>query len=435
MDDSEFTLLLISVFFSLVFSAFFSGMEIAFVSSNKLKIELDKKLGLLPARIYSFFIKHQSKFISTLLLGNNIALVMYGIFMARLLEPQIIKMLEMMMGPDNEGTSFELLLLLVQTIVSTLVILIFAEFIPKAVFRENPNRKLGIFTFPVAVFCGPLFALVSVVFWLLGYLMRLFNVDMSEGEVLFGKVDLDNYLKEATAKVSEEEELETEVQIFQNARKFSKVKARECMVPRNEIIALDVNDSVEELKNKFVETGLTKILIFRDSIDNIIGYVHSYELFKNPQALKNILLPIAIVPETMQATDILEQFIKQKKSIVVVVDEFGGTSGMVTIEDVVEEIFGEIEDEHDQENLFEKQLNNREYEFSARLEIDYLNEKYKLGLPVSEEYETIAGLIISACESIPEENEKIDIEPFVFEIKMVSDNRIDLVKMRLKEET
>ncbi|MGD1846133.1 MAG: hemolysin family protein [Salibacteraceae bacterium] len=411
---------------SLIFSAFFSGMEMAFVSSNKLKIESDKKTGALPGRIYSYFIKHESKFISTLLLGNNVALVVYGIFMARLLEPSIREYL----------VHSEIGVLLLQTLISTLLILLTAEFLPKTYFRINPNDKLTFWALPVALFCGPIFFLIVYpAVAVPGFFARwLFNVDLSESKLVFGKVDLDNYVKEATEQADDEEILEHEIQIFRKALDFTEVKARECMVPRTEIVALEVHSEVETLREKFIETGLSKILIYRETIDNIIGYTHSFELFKRPEAIKNILLPIAIVPETMPGKEVLEQFIKQKRNVAVVLDEFGGTSGMLTLEDVVEEIFGEIEDEHDQEEHTEKQLDVSTYLLAARLEIDYLREKYKLDLPISEDYETLAGLIISIHEDIPEVGEKIRMEGFVCTIKEVSNNRIELVELRVLAE-
>lgn len=400
-------------------------MEMAFVSSNKLKIGVDNKSGALPARIYSYFVKHESKFISTLLLGNNVALVIYGIFMARLLEPAIKEYL----------IQSDVGVLVVQTLISTLLILLTAEFLPKTYFRIDPNDKLAYWAFPVALFCGPIFFLVvyPAIAFPTFVARKVFNKDFSESRLVFGKVDLDNYVKEATESAGQEEALEHEIQIFRNALDFSEVKARECMVPRTEIVAFEVDAEVDDLREKFIETGLSKILIYRESIDYIIGYTHSVELFKRPESIKNILLPIAIVPGTMPAKEVLEQFIKQKRNMAVVLDEFGGTSGMLTLEDVVEEIFGEIEDEHDQEDLPEKQLDEVTFEFAARLEIDYLNEKYKLGLPVSEDYETLAGLIISIHEAIPDINETIKMEEFVFTIKQVSDNRIDLVQLHLKE--
>lgn len=415
MDQADFLIIL----FSLLFSAMFSGLEIAFISANKLKIELDNKLGFFNAKVLSFFNKNPSKFISTMLVGNNIALVVYGIFMAKILEPFFYKIF------DSEFTVF-----LLQTIVSTLLILFIAEFLPKALFRINPNSILSLFAVPIVIIYSLLFPLIWISIAISNYVLKLFfNVKNEDGELNFRMVDLDNYLKEATAKTQNDESIETEVQIFQNALDFSKVKARECMVPRTEIEALDENTDLEILKNKFFETGFSKLLIYRDSIDNIIGYTHSFELFKNPKNLKSILLPIPVIPESMPANEILEFFTKQKKSVAVVVDEFGGTSGMVTIEDVIEELFGDIEDEHDSEDLVEKAISENEFIFSARLEIDYINEQYKLNLPESDEYETLAGYIIYLHESIPEKGNTIETAEFSFFITEVSTHKIEIVKV------
>lgn len=429
MDDPSYILLISSILVSMVLSAFFSGMEIAFVSSNKLKIELDKKLGLLPAKVYSFFLKHQSKFISTLLLGNNIALVVYGIFMAQLLEGFIRDALFFIPNPG----ALEAFVLLIQTIVSTIIILIFAEFMPKVLFRINPNRKLEVFMVPTLLICAPLFGLVWLVFLLLTYTLKIFSVNFQESEYAFGKVDLDHYVKEASSHSSEESEMENELQIFQNALDFSKIKARECMVPRNEIEALSFDDSVELLRETFVETGYSKILIYKETIDNVIGYVHSFELFKKPDAIKNILRPLAIIPETATADKVLKILIEQKKNVALVVDEYGGTSGMLTLEDIVEEIFGEIEDEHDSEEMIEEELGDQQYYFSARLEVDYINEEYNLNLPVSDDYETLAGLIIHKSEDIPEAGEVLEIGKYTIEIKKVSEHKIEEVYLRPSE--
>jgi putative hemolysin len=415
MNQADFLIIL----FSLLFSAMFSGLEIAFISANKLKIELDNKLGFFNAKVLSFFNKNPSKFISTMLVGNNIALVVYGIFMAKILEPFFYKIF------DSEFTVF-----LLQTLVSTLLILFIAEFLPKALFRINPNSILSLFAVPIVVIYSLLFPLIWISIAISNYVLKLFfNVKNEDGELNFRMVDLDNYLKEATSKTQNDESIETEVQIFQNALDFSKVKARECMVPRTEIEALDENTDLETLKNKFFETGFSKLLIYRDSIDNIIGYTHSFELFKKPINLKSILLPIPVIPESMPANEILEFFTKQKKSVAVVVDEFGGTSGMVTIEDVIEELFGDIEDEHDSEDLVEKVISENEFIFSARLEIDYINEQYKLNLPESDEYETLAGYIIYLHESIPEKGNTIETAEFSFFITEVSTHKIEIVKV------
>lgn len=429
MDDPSLLMITSSIIITMILSAFFSGMEIAFVSSNKLKIELDKKLGLLPARIYSFFLKHQSKFISTLLLGNNVVLVVYGIFMADLLEAPITRFWWFIPG---EGMA-EALVLISQTIISTIIILIFGEFLPKMLFRINPNRKLELFALPVILLCAPLFVVIWLIFTLIGYVLRLFSIGFEENKYAFGRVDLDHYVKEVASASTDETALGNELQIFQNALDFSTIKARECMIPRNEIEALSIGAGIDELRQTFIETGYSKLLIYKDNIDNVIGYVHSFELFKKPQALRDILRPLAIVPETVTADKVLKTLIEQKKNVALVVDEYGGTSGMLTLEDIVEEIFGEIEDEHDKEELIEQQLDDKTYLFSARLEIDYLNEEYDLNLPEEEEYETLAGLVIHANEDLPEEGEAIEIGPYTIEIRKVSENKIEEVLLRPSE--
>jgi len=408
------------ILLTLLSSAFFSGMEIAFVSANKLRIELQNKQGLLSAKILSSFMKYPSRFIGTMLVGNNIALVIYGIVMAKILEP-VIRIV----------TTSEITIFIIQTVLATLLILVTAEFIPKTLFRINPNRILNFFAVPVWVIYYLLYPLVYIIIGISELtLKKIFKVEFSEGKPVFGRIDLDNIIKESTSAKDLKEEVEPEIQIFRNALDFSNVKLRECMIPRTEIVALDVNESIDILRQNFVDTGLTKILIYRDDIDHIIGYTHSYELFKKPQSIKSILLPISMVPETMPANELLKMLIKQRKSIAVVVDEFGGTSGIITIEDVMEEIFGEIMDEHDIVKLIEKQINDGEYLLSGRLEIDYLNEKYNLDLPESEEYETLSGLIIHYHESIPELNEHIKVDGFLFTITDVSETRIEQVNLK-----
>ncbi|MFT6165719.1 MAG: CBS domain containing-hemolysin-like protein [Vicingaceae bacterium] len=408
---------------TLVFSAFFSGMEIAFVSANKLKIELDGKQGDFFAKIISNFLKRPSRFIGAMLVGNNSALVVYGIFMAKILEPKIAAF-----------TESELVILLVQTILSTLIILVTAEFLPKTLFRINPNLMLRFFALPLFIIYWIMFLPMLLVIGISELLIKIFSPQLSSEEDLnFGRIDLEHYLKEGTEHTLSQEEVDHEIQIFQNALDFSKVKARECMIPRTEIVALEMEEDLEKLKDKFIETGLSKILIYKDNIDNIIGYTHSFELFKKPESIKSILLPLPIIPMSMQANEILEIFIQQKRSIAVVVDEFGGTAGIVTIEDIIEEIFGEIEDEHDKEALLETRINDHEFLFAARLEVDYLNNEYNLGLPESDNYETIAGLIIDTFESIPTMNEQIQKDQFVFTVKKVFQNKIDLVHLKVLE--
>lgn len=407
---------------SLVCSAFFSGMEIAFISANKLQIELDSKQGGFNSKILAHFSAHPSRFIGTMLLGNNVALVVYGIYMARILEPWIAHNIS-----SNEGV-----ILLTQTIVSTLLVLVTAEFLPKTIFRINPNRILLLFAVPLLIIYVLFWIPVLITIGLSELIIRLFSKENNgqEQNVPFGKVDLDNYLAQAAIRKDSNEEIDHEVHLFQNALNFSKVKARDCMVPRNEIVAVEMNTPIEELVSRFIETTLSKILVYRDTIDNIIGCVHSFELLKKPDSIKSILLPVNIVPESITVDKALNQLQENNRSIAIVVDEFGGTSGMLTTEDIMEEIFGEIEDEHDHEDLVEHQVSENAFVFSARAEIDYLNEKYALQLPESEEYETLAGYIISLTEDIPDTNEQIETEAFLFTIVEVSNTRINLVRVQ-----
>ena len=413
---------LLSVFLivAMFASAFFSGLEIAFISANKLKIELDNKKGNFSAKILSSFLKQPAKFIGAMLLGNNIALVIYSIIMAKLLEPSIIQYI----------TTNQILILFIQTIISTLVVLFFAEFLPKALFRINPNKVLSIAAIPIVIVYYILYPFTYFTVGISNLILRLFKVDTSESDLAFSKIDLEDFVANIQERQVEGEEIDSEIQIFKNALSFSDIKVRECMIPRTEIVAMDVERSIEELREKFIEEGLSKILIYRDSIDNIIGYTHSKELFKKPESIKSILLPVSIVPEVMSANELLKKTIKERRSVAVVVDEFGGTSGILTLEDIIEEIFGEIEDEHDTEDLIEKQINEQTYQFSARMEIDYINEKYKLDLPESDDYETLGGYIINLNESIPEKDEVILSDDYVFTINKVSNNKIELVTVR-----
>lgn len=407
---------------TLIASAFFSGMEIAFLTSNKLRIELESKQGNISAKIFSYFNKYPSRYLGTMLLGNNIALVVFGILMEILLEPVL-----------EQYISSDILVLFLQTLVSTLFILITAEFLPKNLFRINSNRTLNVFAIPVWIIYWILYPVVFITIGVSEFILqKILRVNIEKENLSFGRIDLDNYVREATSSKNDKNEIDHEVRIFKNALDFSSIKVRECMIPRTEIIALDVTDPVEELRQKFIKTRLSKILIYEKSIDHIIGYTHSHEIFKNPLSIRSILLPVSVVPESMPANEVLTVFIQQHKSIAIVVDEFGGTSGMVTIEDVMEEIFGEIEDEHDKEELTEKQIDETEYVFSGRLEIDYINDKYKLNLPASEDYSTLSGLLTFYHESIPDLNELIQIETFTFRVIEVSGTRIELVNVRIE---
>ena len=408
---------------AMIASAFFSGMEIAFITSNKLRIELENKQGSFSAKILSHFNKYPSRYLATMLVGNNIALVIFGIYMDEELRHSM-----------EHFISSKILLLLISTFLSTMLILVLAEYLPKNLFRINPNKTLSLFVFPLTIVYGVLYPVVLITIGFSEFILkRLFRVKIEKENIAFTMIDLDNYLREGTSAVETKAEKDHEIQIFQNALDFSSVKARECMIPRTEIIALDVNESIEELKNKFITTRLSKILIYSENIDNIIGYTYSKELFKKPESIRNILLPVSIVPESMAASEVLTVFIQQHKSIAVVVDEFGGTSGMLTMEDIIEEIFGEIEDEHDKEEMIEKQVNESEFIFSARLETDYINHKYQLKLPILDNFETISGLIMHYHESIPKINEEIRIENFLFTISAVTKTRIEQVHLKIME--
>lgn len=405
----------------LALSAFFSGMEIAFVAANKLRMELDKNKNTVTSRIINVFTSHPGHFISTMLVGNNIALVVYGIVMAKILEPSIAL-----------WVNSELLIMTIQTLFSTLLILFTAEFLPKTLFRLNPNFSLNLFAVPV-MFFYVIFYPVTVVTMMFSknIISRVLNTDISEEAEshAFGKVDLDHLVQEGQEGQTVLDEEEHNMKLFRNALDFSNVKLRECFVPRTEIEAMEIGGEIEVLTQRFIETGYSRIMIYKESIDNIIGYVHSSVLFRNPQSIKAALSRVLIVPETMAAHKLLNLFTREQKSVAVVVDEFGGTSGMVTIEDIMEEIFGEIEDEHDSIDLVEEQLSETEFIFSGRIEIDYLNEKYKLGIPESDDFETLNGLIIFNHESIPNINEVIRIEEFRIQIVEVSSTRIGKVKL------
>jgi CBS domain containing-hemolysin-like protein len=407
-------------------------MEIAFISANKIHIEIEKKQEGLLAQILTRLTKKPSKFIATMLIGNNIALVVYGLFMGELL----MNWFQTMLPAGNNV--FQLMLtdfsLLTQTLISTIIILLTAEFLPKVLFQIYANKLLKFFAVP-AYFFYLFFSVISdFVIKVSDILLRVFfKTHGDEVQLVFSKIELGDYITEQMETVMEEDDVDSEIQIFQNALEFSAVKAREVMIPRTEIIAVELDETPKNLAKLFTETGLSKILVFKDTIDNIIGYVHSYELFKKPATIKSILLPVEFVPETMLIQDILNVLTKKRKSMAVVLDEYGGTSGIMTVEDIVEELFGEIEDEHDSTDLLEEQLAPDTYKFSARLEVDYINEQYKLELPESEEYETLAGLIVNETGEIPDQNTEIRVEHFLFTILEVSNTKIDLVSLQVLE--
>ena len=405
---------------TLLFSAFFSGVEIAFISANKLKLELDKNTGKFPANIITYFSKNESDFITTMLVGNNIALVVYGIVMTQILTPQIT---------DYFNSDFALLL--VQTIITTLIVLVTAEFLPKAIFRIYPNQILRIFSIPIWLFFV-FFRPVALLMLFLSKLVLkyLLGQKMEDGKQVFGKTDLDEYLSNVKSAEGVEDS-RVEVEMLQNVLDLTDKKLRECMIPRTKLVAMDISSPINEIKDRFIATKLSKILIFKGNIDKVIGYIHSSDLFRNPQNVRSILLPIPFVPESMSVMQLLNQFIDSNKGVVLVVDEFGGTSGMLTIEDVTEEIVGEIVDEHDVEEITDKKLAKNKYQLFAGLDIELVNKKYNLTLPESNEYETIAGLILDHLEEIPQKNDVIKLEEFQFTIIKVNDTAIQEVQLKV----
>ncbi|MGY8885523.1 MAG: hemolysin family protein [Flavobacteriales bacterium] len=401
----------------LILSAFFSGLEIAYISSNKILLEIEKKQHSFLAGILQKITKRPSKFISTMLVGNNIALVVYGFFMGDLLMRYIA--LDGFTG------------ILIQTAISTLVILLTAEFLPKVFFQIYANSLLKFFALPVYFFYL-LFSFISeFVIWISDLVLKFFF--KTEGDMVqlsFSKIELGNFISEQMESFETDEEIDTEIQIFQNALDFSEVKSREAMVPRTEIIAVDIQTSPKDLVKIFTDTGLSKILVYKSSIDDIVGYVHSFELFKKPETIEKIIMPVIFVPGTMLAKDVLNILSKKGRGLAVIIDEYGGTSGILTVEDIVEELIGEIEDEHDNTALIEEDRGNGSYRFSARLEVDYLNEMYKLNLIESEHYETLGGLIVNFTEEIPEQGKTVVIERFSFQILEVSNTKIELVELK-----
>jgi putative hemolysin len=412
---------LIIIVVSIILSAFFSGMEIAFVSANKLHIELEKKrAGFIP-QILNKITQKSSKFITTMLVGNNISLVIYSYYMGGFL-------LGVM---PLEGFN-EFSILLIQTIISTIIILVTAEFLPKAIFRIYANEVLKIFAVPAYVFYILFHFLSDFITGISDFFLRVFfKTNADEQQVEFSKEELGNYILEQLETGNDDEEMDSEIQIFQNALEFHNVKAREVMVPRTEITAVEIHENVTNLESVFIETGLSKVLVYTSSMDDVIGYINAFELFKKPKTIKSILLPVEIVPESMMINNILNILMKKRKSVAVVVDEYGGTSGMITVEDIVEELFGEIEDEHDSQEFLEEKINEATFNFSARLEVDYLNEEYNLSIPKSEAYETLGGFIIEHTENIPEENEVVDIEGFEIRILNTSGAKIDVVCLKV----
>lgn len=421
--ENTFSLIIIGL--CVIFSAFFSGMEIAFVSANKLKIEIDKSSGNISGRIIAFFARQPAKFIGALLVGNNIAIVIYGIKFSDVFDPYLVNLF-----PNPT------LITLAQILLSTLFILIFAEFLPKAIFRINPNRIMQIFAIPAYAIYIILYPVVVLTVYISELILKVFGQKYSDQDLQFGRVDLTHLVNEAVEDnpATSQEHVDHEIKIFKNALEFSDVKVRDCMTPRKEIIAVEVNDSLEELREKFNETGLSKILVYENTIDNIIGYVHGFSLFKKPKDIRSILIKPLELRESYPAQSAMRDLVKERKSLAIIIDEYGGTSGILTTEDIMEEIFGEIEDEHDSEDLREEVIDENEFIFSARHELKYLNKKYNFGLPESDNYSTLAGLIIDYCETIPEKDEVVKVENFEFLILSISGSRINEVKLTVRGE-
>ena len=409
----------------MAFSAFFSGMEIAFVSSNKLRFEMDRSERSITSRILSIFFHNPNNFISTMLVGTNIALVVYGILMAELIEQRFLRSLI-----END-----FLIVLIQTIISTLIILVTGEFMPKTLFKINPNFTLNLFAIPAFICYVVLYPISKFASACSGIILRIMGtkVNKEDSDKAFTKVDLDYFIQSSIQDSGDNQELETEVQIFQNALDFSSIKIRDCMVPRTEIVAIEDNASIEELKSLFIESGISKILVYKENIDNIVGYIHSSEMFRKPSDWTQSIRQLPIVPETMNANKLMQLFMQQKRSIAVVVDEFGGTAGIVAMEDLVEQIFGEIEDEHDTQSYVAKSIGNNEYVLSGRLDIEKANELLSLDLPESDDYQTIGGLILHQYQSFPKIYEIISFDKFEFKILKVTATKIELVKLKVKE--
>ena len=405
---------------TLVLSAFFSGFEIAYVSSNKVHVEILKKQEGVIANVLTKLTRKPSKLLATMLVGNNVALVVYGFEMG--------KVMTVLLPPFFQNVLWH-------TIISTLIILITAEFMPKVFFQIYANQLLKVFAIPAYFFYLLFYPFSSFVMWISDFVLRVFFKTKGDYVPLsFSKVELVDYISEQMENAPKKEEVDSEVQMFQNALEFSGVKAREIMIPRTEIVAVELNESIENLIATFVSSGFSKILIYNENIDDILGYVHSFDMFKKPKAIKEVLIPIVNIPETIQINEVLNILTRKRKSMAVVLDEYGGTSGIVTLEDIVEELFGEIEDEHDKDKFIEEQISDTEYLFSARLEVEYLNETYHLDIPESEEYETLGGFIVLHNEGIPTQGEVIEISPFTFTIEACSQTKIETVRLTVNNE-
>lgn len=418
--------ILLIVIVCLLFSAFFSGIEIAFISADKLWIELAGQRGSLSGKLLSYFTKHPTRFIGTTLVGNNLALVLYSYFIAILLEPKL-----------TQYINNDIVVLIIQTIIATLIVLVTAEFTPKSVFLIDPNRLLSLFAMPFALIYGILYFPVWIIDKVSQFvIVHVLGFDYRNAKPVFGLTDLNNYIRNTLGEALQEEQDTPEMgpkintKIFTNALEFKTVKVRECLIPRTEVVAIDIEDDIESLKKAFIESGHSKILVYKETIDNVIGYCHSLELFKKPPTIQQILSPIIIVPETIPANELMIQFITEHKSLALVVDEFGGTAGIVSMEDIIEEIFGEIQDEHDAEDWVELKIDEENYLISARHEIDYLNDKYGWDFPEGD-YDTLGGYILSIIGEIPVKGDVVSAPPYTLTIMSMSDNRIDNVKVTI----
>jgi putative hemolysin len=420
------TSFLIYVLITLLFSAFFSGMEIAYLSSNKLQIELQNKQGSMTGKILSGFIQRPGQFIGTTLMGNTISLVLYGIFMAFLLDAPLRAI--------HPSFNNEVAILISQTLLSTIVVLVTAEFLPKSLFMLNPNSMMSFFAVP---FLAIYFVMYPIVWAVVGlsrfFITKVLRLDYSEDKPVFTITDLNSFIQNHLHQTkSSTGNVDIDTKIFDNAVEFKTIRIRECMIPRTDIVAVEVDDSMEELKKVFEESGHSKVIVYRETIDEVIGYCHQLELFRKPKTIEEILTPIIIAPESALANELLIQFIQERKSLALVVDEFGGTSGIVSMEDIIEEIFGEIDDEYDNDDLVEQKIGENEYLMSARHEIDYLNDKYGWNLPYGD-FETLSGLILSLTENLPKKGESVTYEAYTFTVVSKQDHRIDSVRLKIND--
>ena len=415
----------IIILLSLIFSAFFSGLEMAFVSSNRLFLEIQKKQTGFNAKFLKRCTDNPSEFIASMLLGNNISLVIYGIFMSE-------RLLDIFFPAIKNNLNFKLDVLFYQTIISTLIILISAEFLPKVFFRIYSHKLITFFAIPAAIFFFIFRPITSFIIRLNDRILKLFfNIKTNTAQLSFSKLELGDFIEEQIENSKNKDEIDTEIKFFQNALDFSDLRSRETMVPRTEIIAVDIDTSYDDLKSLFIETGFSRIPVYKKSIDDIIGYVHSFEMFKQPKTIKEIILPVSYVPEPMPINKVLELLSKQRRSMAIVLDEYGGTSGLITVEDIIEELFGEIEDEHDQVELVEKIISKKQFEFSTRLDVDYINKTYKLGIIENEFYETLGGWIVFHTGEIPKEEEEILIEKFKVKILKTTSTKVQKILLEI----